>query len=307
MKAWEGGVTGSIIININIKMRMLKMKKLISGILAVLMVTSISTPAFAETTQSPIGTYKASDGGTIIVSAGTNAGGHPDDELGDYNFNIENKMYYQDVDLNGALDVFGGKKAIGLNLPIDIPYTQFVHSFKENGEVACGLMGTEPDPNLVISSDSISSISPHIDGTEPVLLRDNDNNLYWAAFQSKDSSIKYCNSDNKLWIDSLSSIDPNAAYYYIIKKYTRVSSQIATSIDTGKKLAVKAGKTYQFKVTSSTKPTLVCGTGSVFKCIAFSSNGNNYYFKFKAIGKVGQCAGFYLNHSKTPCTVGTIY
>ncbi|WP_312694951.1 hypothetical protein [Caproiciproducens sp.] len=77
-------------------------------------------------------------------------------------------------------------------------------------------------------------------------------------------------------------------------------------VDTGSKLTVKSGKVYQFKITASVKPTFVSGNSSVFKVTNNGNKGIDYFFKVTAIGKVGQSTGFYLNGSKTPCTVGTI-
>ena len=76
--------------------------------------------------------------------------------------------------------------------------------------------------------------------------------------------------------------------------------------DTGAKLTVKSGKTYQFKITASSKPTFACGNGSAFKVKYIGSKGSNYFFKVTATGKVGQAAGFYVNGEKAPCTVATI-
>lgn len=77
--------------------------------------------------------------------------------------------------------------------------------------------------------------------------------------------------------------------------------------DTGKKLTVKAGKTYQFKITSNCgKPRFVCGTPSVFTVKYNGQKGNDYFFIVKAVGKTGQCAGFYMTGTNTVSTVGTI-
>lgn len=76
--------------------------------------------------------------------------------------------------------------------------------------------------------------------------------------------------------------------------------------DTGAKLTVKSGKTYQFKITASSKPTFACGNGSAFKVKYTGSKGSDYFFKVTATGKVGQAAGFYVNGEKAPCTVATI-
>ena len=77
-------------------------------------------------------------------------------------------------------------------------------------------------------------------------------------------------------------------------------------LDTGKQLTVKAGKTYQFKVTAAKKPTFVCGTGSTFRITYAGSKGNDYFFKVTATGKAGAKAGFYVNGEKSPRTIGTV-
>lgn len=76
--------------------------------------------------------------------------------------------------------------------------------------------------------------------------------------------------------------------------------------DTGAKLAVKAGKTYQFKITASTKPEFVSGNSAVFQTVYAGQEGNHYYFKVNAIGKAGQSAGIYINRSKKPYTVAAV-
>lgn len=84
------------------------------------------------------------------------------------------------------------------------------------------------------------------------------------------------------------------------------ASSASYKIDTGAKLTVKAGRTYQFKITASTKPTFVCGNGSVFKVAYAGAKGHDYFFKATAVGKAGQATGFYVNGEKTPCTVAAI-
>ena len=74
--------------------------------------------------------------------------------------------------------------------------------------------------------------------------------------------------------------------------------------DTGSKLTVKKGHSYQFKITATSHPKFVAGSNGVFKVAYKGSKGNNYFYKVTAIGKVGQATGFYLNGSR--CTVGTI-
>ena len=77
-------------------------------------------------------------------------------------------------------------------------------------------------------------------------------------------------------------------------------------LDTGKQLSVRAGKTYQFRVTAAKRPTFVCGTGLTFRVAFAGSKGNDYFFKVTATGKVGDRAGFYVNSEKVPRTIGTI-
>lgn len=80
----------------------------------------------------------------------------------------------------------------------------------------------------------------------------------------------------------------------------------AVKIDTGNTLTVKAGKTYQFKLTADSKPTFVSGNSKVFTVTYKGHTGNNYFYQVKAVGKAGQGTGFYLNSYKTPVTVAMI-
>ncbi|HEX2986133.1 MAG TPA: hypothetical protein VHO71_04885 [Caproiciproducens sp.] len=77
--------------------------------------------------------------------------------------------------------------------------------------------------------------------------------------------------------------------------------------DTGTKLSISVGKTYQVKITSlnGKKPTLVI-PGKLFTVKGNGSKGKNYYFVIKAVGKVGSSAGIYINGQKKPSTVATI-
>lgn len=92
--------------------------------------------------------------------------------------------------------------------------------------------------------------------------------------------------------------------------YVLLAQPVPTSVqiksDTGKKLSVKAGGSYQFKITAPTRPSFVSGNQSVFHVTFNGSKGNDHFFQVTAVGKAGQGAGFYLNHEKTPRTVGTI-
>ncbi len=68
--------------------------------------------------------------------------------------------------------------------------------------------------------------------------------------------------------------------------------------DTNNDFSVNAGKTYQFKITSDTKPVLTLGTSGVFTSVMATNVGNDYYIKITAVGKVGSATGVYINGNK---------
>ncbi|MCY1714444.1 right-handed parallel beta-helix repeat-containing protein [Caproiciproducens galactitolivorans] len=76
--------------------------------------------------------------------------------------------------------------------------------------------------------------------------------------------------------------------------------------DTPARLNVRTGNTYIFKLTSDRKPVFLSGNSSVFQTQFVKASGTDYYFMVKAIGKPGTSAGFYINDSVTPSTVGTV-
>lgn len=78
--------------------------------------------------------------------------------------------------------------------------------------------------------------------------------------------------------------------------------------DTGAALTIAAGNTYQFKITSNTKPVVTVGNSSVIKIISGKSSGHSYYFTIRAVGKSGQNAGVYINGIRsTVCTVDSSF
>lgn len=79
--------------------------------------------------------------------------------------------------------------------------------------------------------------------------------------------------------------------------------------DTTDNVNVVAGGTYQFKITSvdGTVPQFaVAGDGSIFKLVAQSNEGNDYFFKVQAVGTVGQVCGVYVNKEATPVATLTV-
>lgn len=66
--------------------------------------------------------------------------------------------------------------------------------------------------------------------------------------------------------------------------------------DTTGNVNVKAGDTYQFKITSLDGKVPTFGIGSPsFKLVASSYEGNDYYFKVQAVGNIGDACGIYIN------------
>ncbi|XOQ48503.1 MAG: hypothetical protein ACFWUM_06240 [Eubacteriales bacterium] len=76
--------------------------------------------------------------------------------------------------------------------------------------------------------------------------------------------------------------------------------------DTTGSFKISKGKTYVFKLTSNSKPLLICGNSSVFQMKLVRQSGKDYFYQATAVGKVGQAAGFYINSSRTPVAVATI-
>lgn len=79
--------------------------------------------------------------------------------------------------------------------------------------------------------------------------------------------------------------------------------------DTTGNVNVVAGGTYQFKITStdgSVPQFAVAGDGSIFKPVAQSNEGNDYFFKVQAVGTVGQVCGVYVNKEATPVATLTV-
>lgn len=77
--------------------------------------------------------------------------------------------------------------------------------------------------------------------------------------------------------------------------------------DTGSRLNLGANKVYQFKITSlnGKQPTFNIA-GSAFKVTFNGKSGNDYRYLVKAVGKVGQYGGVYINGQKTASTTITI-
>lgn len=130
--------------------------------------------------------------------------------------------------------------------------------------------------------------------------------IHMYYFNSQTNQVEaLANSTYTVDADGYASVVIDHCSKYILSSGVIAAVQ-PVRLDTGKKISVKAGKTYQFKVTASAKPAFTSGNSAVFKVSANGSKGNDYFFKVTAVGKAGQSTGFYVNGEKTPRTVGTI-
>ena len=78
-----------------------------------------------------------------------------------------------------------------------------------------------------------------------------------------------------------------------------------TKCDTQGMFDVQEGKSYQFKIVSGHKPVLLPGSGS-FRLLDIRQNGQEWYFRFSAVGRPGESCGFYLDRRKTPVAIANI-
>lgn len=253
------------------------MKKILSILLTFILAFSLTTVAFADDSAPYTGTYKASDGGTLTISTMGN------DENGEtaYKVDIEGTVYDSDVEMGPCNVTSLAWRATDTTMYFS--GSQFTYSgINAEGDVFSS--------TLKLSDDSLFKSAD-----------ENDTSFYLVKANEQKS-------------------DDSTEWYDIIKVYKKVSGATSTTtapatvttpnngvkIDTGAKLTVKAGKTYQFKITATSKPKFICGNGSLFRVNYNGQKGKDYFFKVTAVGKAGKSAGFYLNGSKTPCTVGTI-
>lgn len=249
------------------------MKKILSILLTFIFVLSMTTVAFAAESDRFIGTYKASDGGTLTISTmGIDENGETE-----YKVDLEGTIY----DSNVQLDPWNvtGRAWRTTDSGTYLAGSQF------------GYYGTNAEGAAFSSSLKLG------DGCIYRSADENDTSFYLVKANEQKS-------------------DDSTNWYDVIKVYKKVNGATSTTttvttsnnsvkIDTGAKLTVKAGKTYQFKIIANSKPKFICGNGSLFRVNYNGQKGKEYFFKVTAIGKAGS-AGFYLNGSKTVCTVGTI-
>jgi GH25 family lysozyme M1 (1,4-beta-N-acetylmuramidase) len=76
------------------------------------------------------------------------------------------------------------------------------------------------------------------------------------------------------------------------------SNDSSYKCDTTQDFIMLHGEDYTFKITSAISPTLTFGTGNVLAIDSVTHNGNNHYFKVKAIGGVNSGTGVFVNGVK---------
>ncbi len=306
------------------------MKKILAGLLAIAIAVFATVPAFAATTVAQDGTnsitvssYLSKQNKTITMK---NQDGTTQSEQ-DTVYEVpagavvalskSGSMIYgaAKLDSDGSY-IFGGEFGV-----VDSSYT-IPASMADKTLFFIAAGSDESAEPLVFVCHVMSTHTYRSDTTSPVTL--GQGSSYTLKITSLNGKKPVFTPGGKAFQAHLISVRGNDYYYkvtaagkdgdcngiYINGEKTPVCVVTIHNIlksDTGKALKVKAGKTYQFKITSNFgKPTFACGTGSVFTVTYNGQNGNNYFFVVKAVGKVGQCAGFYINGAKTSSTIGTV-
>ena len=148
-----------------------------------------------------------------------------------------------------------------------------------------------------------------LDGTDTIFEGvENENGTYTVNVKGYDTTFP---SENKATLTA-ELVDTDGAtndeYSAAEVDLTALAVPTATyKSDTGSTLSIGGGFTYQFAVTSlnNVEPYFVVA-GSSFQATKVGNSGNTYYYKVKAVGKVGDAAGVYINHEAKPSTVITI-
>lgn len=84
---------------------------------------------------------------------------------------------------------------------------------------------------------------------------------------------------------------------YVLPSYGTTVGYSPAICDTTQNFGMKRGATYQFMVTSATQPTLTPGSSGLHE-VAKSHTGNDWFFKFQAVGNPGDGVGMYLNGTR---------
>lgn len=257
-----------------------KTKKAVTILLSLAMAGMSVLPAFAAETTIP---HALDSGGNVTEAIGSN----------DFNKGPYEGTYHANdgsaLTISGKTLTWSGKSfSTDGGESIDTEYAGLPFDFKTSD----GVYGSVFELNMSNGQYGQYSFHPFLNssGTGIVVL----------------DITTLPNDFDALEADYPDHLLPGSVAYFKDEGATVTTSAKTYKSDTGSKLTVKAGKTYQFKITASSKPTFVCGNSSVFKVTYNGSKGSGYFFKVTAVGKTGQSAGFYINGEKKPGTVGTI-
>ncbi len=143
-----------------------------------------------------------------------------------------------------------------------------------------------------------TKIKFYIDGDESYIsgLNNGDGTATLTAHQySSDFSVLNKATVTAVVVDEFDiDLEEYGAATCVVTVIPEIKSTYAS--DTTGDVNVKAGETYQFKITSldGKAPTFGIGSPS-FKLVASSNTGNDYYFKVQAVGNIGDACGIYIN------------
>lgn len=154
-------------------------------------------------------------------------------------------------------------------------------------------------PSVTFKSDTTGDVKMNVGGT------------YQFKITSLDGSVPAFGLGSTIAAVTSTSKSGNDYFYKVTAKQagdvgvyvnnTRVAilriSGASAKIDTTT-VKIKVGSTYQFKVTSATKPAFGLGS-SALQTVATSNQGQDYFYKVKAVsGKTGDQIGVYVNGAR---------
>ncbi|MGX8710076.1 hypothetical protein [Clostridium sp. KNHs216] len=248
------------------------MKKLISSLLAILMTVSISVTAFAAET-----TAYHDDINSIITS----------DSISQQNTTLT---------LNGE-----STTAIYYTVPVGAKFS--LTGDRSNLSQICRRVFTKQSDGTYVSTwtadyrtDGFWDATPDLAGK-----------LVHLFAETSDENSRTLDAYFFVSADAPTTATPTSAAPTTAPTTTPTGISSNFKSDTGAKLALSAGATYQFKITSlnGKKPAFIV-PGNSFKVKLSGNKGADYFFKVTATGKSGASAGVYINGSKTPSTILSI-
>ena len=186
-------------------------------------------------------------------------------------------------------------------------------SFVIDGVSFSGLSMSQSTAELVVGDSLTLTASPYpngtalpantkikfyIDGDETYIAGVNNGNgtaTLTAKAYSTDFSILNKATVTAVVVDEFDiDLEEYGAATCVVTVIPEIKSTYTS--DTTGNVNVKAGDTYQFKITSLNGKVPTFGIGSPsFKLVASSNTGNDYYFKVQAVGNIGDACGIYIN------------